>query len=67
MSDVSDEMLSDEDSAEIYQQEFGEGEHEFMFERLIEGPNEEQFAADKERDDALENMVSLSHRFCFTS
>ncbi|RCN51280.1 cullin family protein [Ancylostoma caninum] len=57
MSDVSDEMLSDEDSAEMYQQEFGEGEHEFMFERLIEGPNEEQFAADKERDDALENMV----------
>ncbi|ETN73833.1 cullin family protein [Necator americanus] len=57
MSEISDEMLSDEDSAEMYQQEFGEGEPEYMFERLIEGPNEEQFAADKGRDETFENMV----------
>ncbi|KHJ88457.1 cullin family protein [Oesophagostomum dentatum] len=56
MSDISDEMLSDEESAEIYRQEFGEGEHELMFERLIDG-NEEQLAAEKDRDDIAENMM----------
>ncbi|VDM65096.1 unnamed protein product [Strongylus vulgaris] len=55
MSDMSDEMLSDEESAEMYRQEFGEGEHELMFERLIDGPHEEQL--DKDRDETLENMA----------
>ncbi|KAK5965471.1 hypothetical protein GCK32_014218 [Trichostrongylus colubriformis] len=57
MSDVSDEVMSDEESAEMYRQVFGEGEPEYMFEQLIDGPNVEQFENEKERDDANENMV----------
>ncbi|PIO71232.1 cullin family protein [Teladorsagia circumcincta] len=57
MSDLSDEVMSDEESAEVYRQVFGEGEPEYMFEQLIDGPNVEQFDNEKERDDTNENMV----------
>ncbi|KJH48131.1 cullin family protein [Dictyocaulus viviparus] len=57
MSDMSDEVVSDEDSAEMLRQAFEEGEHEYMFEQLIEGPNEEQFTREKECEDMIENVV----------
>ncbi|KAK6010361.1 hypothetical protein OSTOST_24613, partial [Ostertagia ostertagi] len=57
MSDLSDEVMSDEESAEVYRQVFGEGEPEYMFEQLIDGPNVEQFDNEKERDETNENMV----------
>ncbi|KAK6057386.1 cullin family protein [Cooperia oncophora] len=57
MSDLSDEVMSDEESAEMYRQVFGEGEPEYMFEQLIDGPNVEQFDNEKEREDTNENMV----------
>lgn len=58
MSDVSDEVMSDEDSAEIFRQALEDGEHEeYMFEQLIEGPNGDQFAQEKSCEDIIENVV----------
>ncbi|WKY01288.1 hypothetical protein Q1695_015353 [Nippostrongylus brasiliensis] len=59
MSDLSDEMLSDEESAEMFRQAFNDGEPEYMFEQLIEGPNEEQFDHEKERDESNESLVDV--------
>lgn len=58
MSDLSDEMMSDEETAEMFRQAFeGEAEPEYMFEQLIEGPNDEHFDNEKDRDEGNENMV----------
>uniref|UniRef100_A0A7I4YI56 Cullin-4 n=1 Tax=Haemonchus contortus TaxID=6289 RepID=A0A7I4YI56_HAECO len=57
MSDLSDEVMSDEESAEMYRNVFSEGEPEYMFEQLIDGPNVEHFDNEKECDDTNENMV----------
>ncbi|KAJ1351524.1 hypothetical protein KIN20_007553 [Parelaphostrongylus tenuis] len=57
MSDMSDEVISDEDSADIFRQAFEEGEHEYMFEHFVEGPNEDQFSNDKGCPDLIENVV----------
>ncbi|VDO19968.1 unnamed protein product [Haemonchus placei] len=57
MSDLSDEVMSDEESAEMYRNVFSEGEPEYMFEQLIDGPNVEHFENEKECDDTNENMT----------